>query len=110
MENFTPKTSYNLYGSHTIALAALAILGHRSAHSFPMGPVIAEPAIKGNNVVILPSTSAISYSKREIGAGFYRLKHIQVHHEEYYQGFMKDHQLVYQINLQSTILPKDIIH
>ena len=27
----------------TIALAALAILGHRSAHSFPMGPVIADP-------------------------------------------------------------------
>lgn len=30
--------------SYTIALAALAILGQRSAHSFPMGPVIAEPA------------------------------------------------------------------
>lgn len=27
-----------------MALAALAILGHRSAHSFPMGPVIADPA------------------------------------------------------------------
>lgn len=26
-----------------MALAALAILGHRSAHSFPMGPVIADP-------------------------------------------------------------------
>jgi len=30
-------------GAHTIALAALAILGHKSAHSFPMGPVIADP-------------------------------------------------------------------
>jgi len=26
-----------------MALAALAILGQRSAHSFPIGPVIAEP-------------------------------------------------------------------
>lgn len=26
-----------------MALAALAILGHKSAHSFPMGPVIADP-------------------------------------------------------------------
>jgi len=26
-------------------LAALAILGQRSAHSFPIGPVIAEPTI-----------------------------------------------------------------
>lgn len=26
-----------------MALAALAILGHRSAHSLPMGPVIADP-------------------------------------------------------------------
>ena len=26
-------------------MAALAILGHRSAHSFPIGPVIADPAI-----------------------------------------------------------------
>lgn len=31
--------------SQTIALAALAILGHKSAHSFPMGPVIADPTI-----------------------------------------------------------------
>lgn len=29
-----------------MALAALAILGHKSAHSFPMGPVIAEPTLK----------------------------------------------------------------
>ena len=29
--------------NQTIALAALAILGHKSAHSFPMGPVMAEP-------------------------------------------------------------------
>ena len=29
---------------HTMALATLAILGHRLAHSFPIGPVIAEPA------------------------------------------------------------------
>jgi len=27
-------------------LAALAILGQRSAHSFPIGPVIADPADK----------------------------------------------------------------
>lgn len=27
-----------------MALAALAILGHKSAHSFPIGPVIAEPS------------------------------------------------------------------
>jgi len=26
-----------------MALAALAILGHRSAHSFLIGPVVAEP-------------------------------------------------------------------
>lgn len=29
-----------------MALAALAILGHRSAHSFPIGPVMAEPEQK----------------------------------------------------------------
>ena len=29
-----------------MALAALAILGHRSAHSFPIGPVIADPATR----------------------------------------------------------------
>ena len=29
-----------------MALAALAILGHKSAHSFPMGPVMAEPEYK----------------------------------------------------------------
>jgi hypothetical protein len=33
-------------GNQTIALAALAILGHKSAHSFPMGPVMAEPEQK----------------------------------------------------------------
>jgi hypothetical protein len=33
-----------LFEAHTMAFAALAILGHRSAHSFPMGPVIADPA------------------------------------------------------------------
>jgi hypothetical protein len=27
-----------------MAFAALAILGHRSAHSLPIGPVIADPA------------------------------------------------------------------
>lgn len=27
-----------------MAFAALAILGHKSAHSFPIGPVIAEPS------------------------------------------------------------------
>lgn len=36
--------------SHTIALAALAILGHKSAHSFPIGPVIAEPKKQTNAV------------------------------------------------------------
>lgn len=29
-----------------MALAALAILGHKSAHSFPIGPVIAEPTFR----------------------------------------------------------------
>ncbi|KAF3777880.1 Histone-lysine N-methyltransferase [Nymphaea thermarum] len=29
----------------TIAFAALAILGHKSAHSFPIGPVIADPGL-----------------------------------------------------------------
>lgn len=29
--------------TQTMAFAALAILGHKSAHSFPIGPVIAEP-------------------------------------------------------------------
>lgn len=33
------------FPSQTIALAALAILGHKSAHSLPIGPVIAEPAL-----------------------------------------------------------------
>lgn len=29
--------------TQTMAFAALAILGHKSAHSFPIGPVMAEP-------------------------------------------------------------------
>lgn len=38
------QLSYNSFKqAQTIAFAALAILGQRSAHSFPMGPVIAEP-------------------------------------------------------------------
>lgn len=41
------KTTRN--SSQTIALAALAILGHRSAHSFPMGPVMADPIIITSN-------------------------------------------------------------
>jgi hypothetical protein len=32
-----------------MALAALAILGHRSAHSFPIGLVIADPANRTDN-------------------------------------------------------------
>lgn len=28
-----------------MAFAALAILGHKSAHSFPMGPVMADPEL-----------------------------------------------------------------
>jgi hypothetical protein len=34
-----------------MALAALAILGHRSAHSFPIGPVIADPTITSNTIL-----------------------------------------------------------
>lgn len=30
--------------SYTMAFAALAIRGHKSAHSFAIGPVIADPA------------------------------------------------------------------
>lgn len=41
------------YCTHTIALAALAILGHKSAHSFPMGPVIAEPAQVAKNIGLI---------------------------------------------------------
>lgn len=37
-------TSYQKpISTQTMALAALAILGHKSAHSFPMGPVMADP-------------------------------------------------------------------
>lgn len=36
--------------SYTMALAALAILGHKSAHSFPMGPVIADPRAKNLSI------------------------------------------------------------
>lgn len=38
-----------------MAFAALAILGHKSAHSFPIGPVIADPAVRTkdiNNTII----------------------------------------------------------
>uniref|UniRef100_A0A2P2JGR9 60S ribosomal protein L23 n=1 Tax=Rhizophora mucronata TaxID=61149 RepID=A0A2P2JGR9_RHIMU len=41
-----------------MALAALAILGHRSAHSFPIGPVIAEPFISPFGFTITPALSA----------------------------------------------------
>jgi hypothetical protein len=34
-----------------MAFAALAILGHRSAHSFPIGPVIADPNTYNRNQV-----------------------------------------------------------
>ena len=48
--------------SYTIALAALAILGQRSAHSFPMGPVIADPADKKEQT----SSEAISGTSSSI--------------------------------------------
>uniref|UniRef100_A0A2P2JGM0 60S ribosomal protein L23 Ribosomal protein L17 n=1 Tax=Rhizophora mucronata TaxID=61149 RepID=A0A2P2JGM0_RHIMU len=41
-----------------MALAALAILGHRSAHSFPIGPVIAEPFISPFGFTITPALSS----------------------------------------------------
>eukprot|EP00249_Psilotum_nudum_P034363 c53325_g1_i1 orf=71-685(-) len=42
----------------TIAFAALAILGHRSAHSFPIGPVIADPFISPLGFTITPALSS----------------------------------------------------
>jgi len=36
-----------------LALAAFAILGQRSAHSFPIGPVIAEPFISHTDTSII---------------------------------------------------------
>ena len=42
-----------------MALAALAILGRRSAHSFPIGPVMAEPEQK--------STEMANHRLRESG-------------------------------------------
>jgi hypothetical protein len=41
------KSKHIPTSSQTMAFAALAILGQRSAHSLPIGPVIAEPA-RGN--------------------------------------------------------------
>jgi hypothetical protein len=45
-----------------MAFAALAILGQRSAHSLPMGPVIAEPA-EATFVSVLKHHQ-ISYNER----------------------------------------------
>ena len=42
----TQKFQHIPTSSQTMAFAALAILGQRSAHSLPMGPVIAEPTKK----------------------------------------------------------------
>jgi hypothetical protein len=42
-----------------LALAALAILGQRSAHSFPIGPVIAEPFISPLGFTLHTDTSII---------------------------------------------------
>jgi hypothetical protein len=50
---FTEVKDAQLSRPHTIAFAALAILGHKSAHSFPMGPVIAEPAQDTENMTSL---------------------------------------------------------
>lgn len=52
----------------TMALAALAILGHKSAHSFPIGPVMAEPAKPQNNKIavqlnIIPRIKDTTWSK-----------------------------------------------
>ncbi len=44
--------------TQTIALAALAILGHKSAHSFPIGPVIADPFISPLGFTITPALSS----------------------------------------------------
>jgi hypothetical protein len=41
-----------------MAFAALAILGHRSAHSFPAGPVIADPFISPFGFAITPALSS----------------------------------------------------
>jgi hypothetical protein len=42
-----------------MAFAALAILGQRSAHSLPMGPVIADPARIIENVTSYHPSSTI---------------------------------------------------
>lgn len=36
---------FSIYQNYTMALAALAIRGHKSAHSFATGPVMADPVI-----------------------------------------------------------------
>jgi hypothetical protein len=45
--------------SQTMAFALLAILGQRSAHSFPTGPVIADPFISPLGFTITPALSAM---------------------------------------------------
>jgi hypothetical protein len=45
--------------SQTMAFALLAILGQRSAHSFPTGPVIADPFISPLGLTITPALSAM---------------------------------------------------
>jgi hypothetical protein len=50
-----------------MAFAALAILGQRSAHSLPMGPVIAEPAkkqfVNWNGHMTIQERSSFYYTK-----------------------------------------------
>ena len=48
---------------YKIEPAALAILGHKSAHSFEVGPVIAEPFISPLELTITPALSS-KYTKQ----------------------------------------------
>ena len=43
---------------HTIVPAALAIRGHKSAHSFATGPAMAEPFISPFGLMITPALSS----------------------------------------------------
>ena len=49
--------------NHTIELEAEEILGHKSAHSFEVGPVIAEPFISPLELTITPALSS-KYTKQ----------------------------------------------
>lgn len=57
-----------------MAFAALAILGHKSAHSFPIGPVIADP------VKSTQKTKETLTSKSKIN-----IKFISNHHPKHWQ-------------------------